>query len=336
MNHYDDLSYSLCLINKGATDSTILQNGWAVICVARLISLSPLVFFFLIITPLAELIPTLHKWFAPLLKMPFITKLSGWRSGLRSDVGSVLIGGNTLDKRSTKVLQKDRVEEEGWWCESVYSGEEDEGVREILQVCQDKWDPLSLITCLLWIWGNSCFELNCNIQHDTAWVFSTGQSESQLSDSCDATDQATAAEQSQDVKIYIPYESAELCITQVQKKSIIAGKLLLKNIISLHYKTHKIVSILYTNRVRADKITFILSYETVKCEYFLAWLKAVSSCLLPEHADTQCSHCQTQCCVLTCAHMATVMQPLWPLKAFDHHMLLETCFLCSLWYALCR
>lgn len=59
--HYDDLSYSLCLINKGAADSTILQNGWAVICVARLISLSPLVFFFLIITPLAELIPTLHK-----------------------------------------------------------------------------------------------------------------------------------------------------------------------------------------------------------------------------------------------------------------------------------
>ncbi|XP_042277167.1 kinesin-like protein KIN-14E [Thunnus maccoyii] len=42
-----------------------------------------------------------------------------------------------------------------------------------------------------------------------------GQSESQLSDSCDATDQATATERSQDVKIYIPYESAELCITQI-------------------------------------------------------------------------------------------------------------------------
>ena len=238
--HYDVLSYSLCLINKGATDSTTLQNRWAVICVARLISLSPLVFFFLIITPLAELIPTLHKWFVPLLKMPFITKLSGWRSGLRSDVGSVLIGGNTLDKRSTKVLQKDRVEEEGWWCESVYSGEEDEGVWEILQVCQDKWDPLSLITCLLWIWGNSCFELNCNIQHDTAWVFSTGQSESQLSDSCDATDQATAAEQSQDVKIYIPSESAELCITQVQKKEYHSRKAFIKKYYQYFPCAHKV------------------------------------------------------------------------------------------------
>lgn len=54
--------------------------------------------------------------------------------------------------------------------------------------------------------------------------FSIAQSDSQLSDSCDAADQSTASEQSQDVKIYIPYESAELCITQVQKKSIIAAK----------------------------------------------------------------------------------------------------------------
>ncbi|KAM7391576.1 hypothetical protein PAMP_022257 [Pampus punctatissimus] len=42
-----------------------------------------------------------------------------------------------------------------------------------------------------------------------------GQSESQLSDSSDATDQAPAADRSQDVKIYIPYQSAELCIMQI-------------------------------------------------------------------------------------------------------------------------
>ncbi|XP_041642946.1 kinesin-like protein KIN-14I [Cheilinus undulatus] len=39
-------------------------------------------------------------------------------------------------------------------------------------------------------------------------------SESQLSDSSDAA-QAAESERSQDVKIYIPYESAELCITQI-------------------------------------------------------------------------------------------------------------------------
>ncbi|CAK6950270.1 kinesin-like protein KIN-14I isoform X1 [Scomber scombrus] len=54
-----------------------------------------------------------------------------------------------------------------------------------------------------------------NTQFDQYEDNTAGQSESQLSDSCDATDQATAAEQSQDVKIYIPYESAELCITQI-------------------------------------------------------------------------------------------------------------------------
>ncbi|XP_050930844.1 uncharacterized protein si:dkey-96l17.6 [Lates calcarifer] len=41
-----------------------------------------------------------------------------------------------------------------------------------------------------------------------------GLSEFQLSDSSDA-DQMTEAERSRDVKIYIPYESAELCITQI-------------------------------------------------------------------------------------------------------------------------
>ncbi|XP_044053142.1 kinesin-like protein KIN-14I isoform X2 [Siniperca chuatsi] len=41
-----------------------------------------------------------------------------------------------------------------------------------------------------------------------------GSAESQLSDSSVA-DQASEAERSQDVKIYIPYESAELCITQI-------------------------------------------------------------------------------------------------------------------------
>ncbi|XP_041793880.1 GRIP1-associated protein 1 [Chelmon rostratus] len=41
-----------------------------------------------------------------------------------------------------------------------------------------------------------------------------GSSESQLSDGSDA-DQATQAERSQEVKIYIPYESAELCVNQI-------------------------------------------------------------------------------------------------------------------------
>lgn len=54
-------------------------------------------------------------------------------------------------------------------------------------------------------------ELNGGLQH----VIYAGSSESQLSGSSDA-DQASEAERSQDVKIYIPYESAELCITQVK------------------------------------------------------------------------------------------------------------------------
>lgn len=54
-------------------------------------------------------------------------------------------------------------------------------------------------------------ELNCDLRH----VISAGLSEFQLSDSSDA-DQMTEAERSRDVKIYIPYESAELCITQVK------------------------------------------------------------------------------------------------------------------------
>ena len=50
----------------------------------------------------------------------------------------------------------------------------------------------------------------CDLEH----VSSSGSSESQLSDSSD-THQAAEAKRSQEVKIYIPYESAELCVTQV-------------------------------------------------------------------------------------------------------------------------
>ncbi|GAA6220911.1 kinesin-like protein KIN-14I isoform X1 [Lates japonicus] len=53
-----------------------------------------------------------------------------------------------------------------------------------------------------------------NTQFDRYEDNAAGSSESQLSDSSDA-DQATEAERSRDVKIYIPYESAELCITQI-------------------------------------------------------------------------------------------------------------------------
>ena len=49
-------------------------------------------------------------------------------------------------------------------------------------------------------------------------VISPGSSESQLSDSSDVR-QATEAERSQCVKMYIPYESAELCITQVKERA---------------------------------------------------------------------------------------------------------------------
>lgn len=52
--------------------------------------------------------------------------------------------------------------------------------------------------------------MNGNVQH----VISAG-SESQVPHSSDA-DQATGAERSLDAKIYIPYESAELCIAQVK------------------------------------------------------------------------------------------------------------------------
>ncbi|KAI3371893.1 hypothetical protein L3Q82_006766 [Scortum barcoo] len=58
-------------------------------------------------------------------------------------------------------------------------------------------------------------ERPCPIIHNTQYEESTaGSSESQLSDSTEA-DQEAEAERSQDVKIYIPYESAELCITQI-------------------------------------------------------------------------------------------------------------------------
>ncbi|KAM8760480.1 putative LOC110439812 homolog [Acanthopagrus schlegelii] len=52
--------------------------------------------------------------------------------------------------------------------------------------------------------------MTCDLEH----VSSSGSSESQLSDSSD-THQAAEAERSQEVKIYIPYESAELCVTQI-------------------------------------------------------------------------------------------------------------------------
>ncbi|KAM7416207.1 hypothetical protein PAMA_018331 [Pampus argenteus] len=62
-------------------------------------------------------------------------------------------------------------------------------------------------------------ERPCPIIHNTQFDQyddnSAGQSESQLSDSSDATDQAEAADRSQDVKIYIPYQAAELCILQI-------------------------------------------------------------------------------------------------------------------------
>jgi len=54
-------------------------------------------------------------------------------------------------------------------------------------------------------------EVNDKLQH----VISAGASESQLPVRSGAH-QAAEAEKSQDMKIYIPYESAELCIAQVK------------------------------------------------------------------------------------------------------------------------
>ncbi|XP_076020795.1 putative LOC110439812 homolog [Genypterus blacodes] len=61
-------------------------------------------------------------------------------------------------------------------------------------------------------------ESPCPIIHNTHFDQhgdeTTGSSESQLSDGSDA-DQVMEADRSQDVKIYIPYESAENCVTQI-------------------------------------------------------------------------------------------------------------------------
>ncbi|KAG7241496.1 hypothetical protein INR49_025697, partial [Caranx melampygus] len=58
-------------------------------------------------------------------------------------------------------------------------------------------------------------ERPCPVIHNTQFNSAAGSSESQLSDSSDADQATPEAERSQDVKIYIPYESAELCITQI-------------------------------------------------------------------------------------------------------------------------
>lgn len=54
-------------------------------------------------------------------------------------------------------------------------------------------------------------EVKNHLQH----IISAASSEPQLPDSRDA-DQAAEAGRSQDVRIYIPYDSAEVCITQVK------------------------------------------------------------------------------------------------------------------------
>lgn len=66
------------------------------------------------------------------------------------------------------------------------------------------WPRLSLRAC------SALRTMKCDLEH----VSSSGSSDSQLSDSSDAR-QAAEAERSREVKIYIPYESAELCVTQV-------------------------------------------------------------------------------------------------------------------------
>lgn len=80
-------------------------------------------------------------------------------------------------------------------------------------VCLEGRDDDTAVTSRLSLHTCRTMQLR-TMKCDLERVSSSGSSESQLSDSSDAR-QAAEAERSREVKIYIPYELAELCVTQV-------------------------------------------------------------------------------------------------------------------------